>query len=317
MQTARAINLPLDGQLPDWIQLLPAGPRVHGADGRAWTLDDPAALITAFQQRHAPLVVDWEHASEHRAPHGLDAPAAGWIHALELRNGQVWGNVEWTGRAVQQIQEKEYRYLSPVFNYRKDTRQIVALTSVALTNQPNLPLTALNREESPMPLSDALCQALEIPAGAEEVTAITRVNTLKDALRAANAQAKQPPLDTFVPRADYDALLARATNAEQKLAEVEQAQRQARIAALLQRALTERKISPATQEYYQAMCKVDGGIEAFETFLSKAPPLLPDPKPQAGAAAGAASQALNRATFSALSSQAQHDFVRQGGQVTD
>lgn len=71
MPTAHARNLALDGQAPDWIELLPAGPTITGADGRAWTLPDPQSLVAAFAQRHAALVVDWEHASEHRAPHGL------------------------------------------------------------------------------------------------------------------------------------------------------------------------------------------------------------------------------------------------------
>ena len=83
MFTARACNLAFDGSLPpDWIQLLPAGPAIQGSDGRAWTLPDPHPLITAFAARNKPLVVDWEHASEHRAPQGLDAPAAGWIDQI-------------------------------------------------------------------------------------------------------------------------------------------------------------------------------------------------------------------------------------------
>lgn len=141
---------------PQWIQLLPAGPNIQGADGRAWTLKEPASLVAAFQQRLTPLVIDWEHASEHRAPQGLDAPAAGWIHQLDVRDGQIWGRAEWTARAASQIQGKEYRYLSPVFSYRKDSREIVALTSAGLTNQPNLPLTALNRVATPayLPAAD-------------------------------------------------------------------------------------------------------------------------------------------------------------------
>lgn len=149
MTIARALNFALDGTIPEWIQLLPAGPTIQGTDGRAWTLTDPADLITAFQRRSTPLVVDWEHSSEHRAPQGLEAPAAGWIHRLELRGGAVWGNVSWTPKAAQQIQAREYRFLSPVFMHEKDSGRIVRLSSVALTNQPNLAMTALNRVSHP------------------------------------------------------------------------------------------------------------------------------------------------------------------------
>ena len=315
MNLARACNLLLDAALPEWIQLLPAGPDITGQDGRAWTLDDPAALIAAFQQRQTPLVIDWEHASEHRAPQGLDAPAAGWIDRIEERDRALWGHVEWTARAGQQIQEREYRYLSPVFTYRKDTRQIVALTSAGLTNQPNLNLQALNREEAPMPLPVALCQALDLPDTADEALAVARVQTMTLALNTAQSLAAAPPLDKFMPRADYDLVLARATNAETRLADLEKAQNAVRIDALIQRGLTECKISPATQDYYRAMCQTEHGVAEFEKFLDKAPPLIgvaPEgKKPPHG-------RALNRAAFDALDPLAQREFLRQpGSRVTD
>lgn len=129
---------------PAWVQLLPIGPNITGFDGRSWRLPDPQAVVAAFQTRNNHLVVDWEHSSEHRAPQGLDAPAAGWIDALENRNGAIWGHVEWTPKAAAQIAGKEYRFLSPVFAYRKDDNTIQTLLSVGLTNQPNLNMTALN-----------------------------------------------------------------------------------------------------------------------------------------------------------------------------
>ena len=317
MNLARACNQPLDATLPEWIQLLPAGPDITGADGRAWRLEDPAALVVAFQQRHTPLVIDWEHASETRAPQGLDAPAAGWIHQLEVRHGQLWGQVEWTGRAVQQIQDREYRYLSPAFTYRKGDRRIVALTSVALTNQPNLSLTALNREESPMSLLPAaLCRALQIPEDADEAAALQQVKTLNIWLENAEKRAQQPPLDQFVPRRDFDQALNRASAAEQKLAELEKTQTVARIDALFARALNARQISPATQDYYRAMCQTDGGLAAFEAFLGKAPALIGDPSGLAEKTPPQG-QALNRAAFDALDPTARQTFIRQGGRVTD
>ncbi|MFZ1827427.1 MAG: phage protease, partial [Candidatus Competibacteraceae bacterium] len=271
MNLARACNLLLDAALPDWIQLLPAGPAIQGADGRGWTLPDPSALITAFQQRKTPLVIDWEHASEHRAPQGLDAPAAGWIDQLELRNGgQIWGHVEWTARAVQQIHDREYRYLSPVFTYRKDNQHIVALTSVALTNQPNLDLKALNREESPMSLLNALRVALDLTGAPDEEQVVAAAKTLKTELATAQQRMDTPPLDKFVPRADFDVVMARATNAETKLAEIEKTQREAQVTALIDQGLRERKISPATQDYYTAMCGYEGGVDQFKAFLDKA-----------------------------------------------
>lgn len=147
-----AFNTPAPAPaLPTWIQLLPDNRDIIGYDGRGWLNDVPDRVA---HQTRTPLVVDYEHASEHRAPQGLDAPAAGWITRLEVRGGfAIWGRVDWTDRAQQQITAREYRYLSPVFQYEKDSRRIVRLTSAGLTNQPNLPLTALNQRETlSMPL---------------------------------------------------------------------------------------------------------------------------------------------------------------------
>jgi phage I-like protein len=142
------INLPLPetATVPDWIELLPPGPAIIGADGRQWLNDTPDRVVAAFMASNQPMVCDYEHSSEHRAPMGLDAPAAGWIDRLEIRTGAIWGHVEWTAQARQRIEAREYRFVSPVFTYHKADSRIAALQSVALTNQPNLKLTALNSQ---------------------------------------------------------------------------------------------------------------------------------------------------------------------------
>lgn len=310
MLTARACNLSLvdnDG-IPDWIELLPAGPAIQGSDGRAWTLPDPTALLTAFTARNKPLVIDWEHSSEHRAPQGLDAPAAGWIDQLEARHGAIWGHVDWTPKAAAQIAKKEYRFLSPVFTYAKADSRIIELISAGLTNQPNLTLTALNREESPMPVPAALCQALNLPETADEALVVARVQTLNLALNAA------PALDKFIPRPDYDAALSRASNAEAKLAEIEQAHLSQQIETALNQALKAGQICPATVDFYRAGCRQEGGLQAFQDFLKTAPPVL-GAKPELDG--HKPPTALNRAAFEALSPVAQATALKTGARITD
>lgn len=322
MNLARARNLSLDATPPAWIELLPAGPAIVGSDGRAWTLDDPSTLVAAFNQRGKPLVIDWEHASEHRAPQGLDAPAAGWIDALEVRDGAIWGRVDWTPRAAQQLQAREYRFLSPVFVYEKAGARIRALTSAALTNQPNLPLKALNREESPMPLPVALLQALGLAESASESDAVTAATAIQTRLATVNAElatalnrAETPPLEKFIPRADYDAALARASNAEQQLATIEQTQRQGKIDALIQKALNAGQIVPATKDYYVAMCQTDHGVAAFEAFLAKAPAVIGGPSGLDGKPPAGSGLAMNAELqqVSALFGNSLEDLKNYGG----
>lgn len=142
------LPIPDTADPPEWIELIPQGPVVTGADGRRWLNDSQNTILAAFAARNRPMVIDWEHASEHRAPVGLDAPAAGWIDRIEVRAGAIWAHVErWTERAAAMLKAGEYRYVSPVFNYEKETGRIRELTSIGLTNQPNLPLQALNQRD--------------------------------------------------------------------------------------------------------------------------------------------------------------------------
>ena len=293
---ARCVALDITaGAVPDWIELLPPGPIIKGRDGRRWLLPDPQPVIDAFAQLGRPLVVDWEHATETRAPQGLDAPASGWIDQIEIRSGgPIWGRVAWTPRAIDQIAAKEYRYISPVIQYQRDTLEIVAITSAALTNTPNLTLTALNQQGTPMndDLLERLRYLLNLPTLATVEEILAEMDKLRDQVAAAptDTAGNRPslsallatalnrtevqPLEKFVPRADYDATLIRATNAEQKLAAIETAQRDAEIAGLVESALQAGKITPATKDYYLAMCRSTGGVEAFKAFVEKATPVV-------------------------------------------
>ncbi len=78
------------------------------------------------------------------APQGNPAPAAGWITEFAVRDGAIWGRVEWTARAASAIRAHEYRYISPVFQYAPGAGTITRLLRAGLTNNPNLYLTAIS-----------------------------------------------------------------------------------------------------------------------------------------------------------------------------
>jgi hypothetical protein len=113
---------------PLWIELLPAGV-FYGRDGRGpFRLDDPHAVIesTRALQMSAGLPIDYDHATDFGAPEGRPAPAAGWIRELRVRAGALWGRVEWTARAADSIVAREYRYVSPVFQFDPKTGAALA-----------------------------------------------------------------------------------------------------------------------------------------------------------------------------------------------
>jgi len=276
--------------VPGAIPLIPAGPTVRGRDGREWTFDQPSidAVLQAFEARGVELPIDWEHATQHRAPRGEAAPAAGWITALNVRGGALWADVQWTDRGHDQVLAREYRYISPVFDFDPNTGRIVRLVSAGLTNTPNLPLQALNQEQ-PMKLSltAALAAALGVSADADEATALTAIESLKTAT---NREATN--LERYVPRADYDQVLQRATNAEQQLLQRDTVAHKTAVDAAIESALQARKIAPTSVDYHRASCSDRSGLERFQAFVASAPVIAPDAGIE-GPPPGATKTALN------------------------
>lgn len=75
--------------------------------------------------------------------HNSDGPAAGWIKELSLKNEnkELWAVVEWTELGKQNLNGKEYRYVSPDFTFEyKDNETLKVhgplLLGAGLTNRP-------------------------------------------------------------------------------------------------------------------------------------------------------------------------------------
>lgn len=145
-----------EGDAPEWVMLARVGVW-HGHPTVGTQRIAPEHLRGAldyFDRHYAAhgkdLVVDYDHASV--AAPAVNAPAAGWIRDLELREGdtELWGRVQWTTEAANAIAGRRYRYVSPVFRFNQPDRvtgEPVPMTvhSLALTNTPFLTeLEALN-----------------------------------------------------------------------------------------------------------------------------------------------------------------------------
>ena len=132
------------------VQLFPDGEFI-ARDGRpgslkdcaakAWRLDAAiaAACIARADQRETPLCIDYEHHTLTAKDAGHKAVAAGWIEALAYVPGQgLFARVAWTEAAREHIRADEYRYISPLFTFDKETGAVLALVNAALTNNPAL-----------------------------------------------------------------------------------------------------------------------------------------------------------------------------------
>lgn len=258
--------------------MIPAG-RVDGIDGREWLNDQPQSILDWFhyeQSRNRDVPLDWEHATEKKSPQGERAPAAAWIKEMAIRNGEIWCRLDWTPRGRQSVAGREYRYISPVFDYLRSSGRIVRLVSAGLTNKPNLVLTALNQEERTMTLSPAIRAALALGEDAGEEQALSAIASLKNDLGSAQNRAENPSLERFVPRDDYNQAVTRATNAEQQLADYREEQLDSKIDTAIEQALQAKKITPATEDYHRAACREEGGLERFEQYVQSAPVIVGD-----------------------------------------
>ena len=275
---ALCLELPQDGKVPEWVQILPVG-EVKGRDGREWTNPDPEAVIRRTLENQRDVVLDWEHATELKAPNGEKAPAAGWLkgaNAYKVENGFIWGKFDYTPDGLKSVANSECRYLSPVFRYTADG-VIWDITSVALTNRNNLYTKALNHQNPTKPQEKAmelaeLLALLGLPATTTLEAARNHIQKMQSDLQTALNHAQQPSLDKFVPRGDYDAMKQRAMNAEQSLVDRNKADHKKAAEAAVDGAIKAGKIAPASKDYYlQTACNSEEGLKAFNTFIETAP----------------------------------------------
>ena len=269
-------QLTVTGEPPLELMLIPPGENIEGRDGRAWHNTTPQGIVDYFTVRGVDLPFDVEHATELKAPQGEPAPAAAWIKGLEVREGgAVYGRIEWTPKGRDMVMNREYRYYSPVFIYEKSTLNIRGLTSVGLTNKPNLFITALNHEhnqkEDPTMDLKQLLAALGLPETATFAMALNHISKVQGDLATALNRAETPDVAKFVPKAQFDAVVTTATNAQKELKELKSAETEKAINSEIEAALKAGKIIPATKDYYTAMCRQEGGLAQFQDFVKAAP----------------------------------------------
>ncbi len=120
------------GEAPEYIRVLPLG-HVSSEKGN-FTVDAESfrSIKNHIQYRNIDVVIDYEH----QTLANVQAPASGWIKELSLKSDGIYARVEWTKRGKSYVLNKEYRYLSPVVEIRKEDGKVTKLHSVALTNAP-------------------------------------------------------------------------------------------------------------------------------------------------------------------------------------
>jgi len=266
---------------PEWIELLPGGV-FYGRDGRGpFRLDDPAAVIasTTALQMNAGLPIDYDHATDFGAPEGRPAPAAGWIRELEVRGGAVWGRVEWTARAASSIVAREYRYVSPVFQFDPKDGSVTRLLRAGLTNNPNLHLTAIAASRIAAADNETKDQRMEFPiqelrellnlegdaTGADVVAKVRELRAAGDAASSQSTSTQAHDPAHYVAIAEFERALT-----ELNALKAERARERA--AHTVEEAIRAGKVVPAQREWAIAYCAADA--RGFQAFAAKQPSIV-------------------------------------------
>jgi len=296
---------PADGApVPTRIHLLPPS-GFTGRDGRGPYYYTFAELALAFEAYGMPLAIDYEHQSIGAGDKLGATPAAGWIVAIEADELGVWGMVEWTSAASAFIAAREYRFISPVFEFYVETGRVLQLTGAGLTNMPNLHLVSLNTKSaapgaftSQLPttgisthMREQLITHLKLAADATDadilaaVTASTEAaahaKTAAEAVGAADvagivtaAQSKfGTDLSTYVAKTDFEAMSVRATTAESALATHTAAAHKTAVAAAVAKATADNLLTPASASHVQE-AYADKPLESLTAYISTLVPVL-------------------------------------------
>lgn len=198
---------------PEIIQILPMGHVKSQKGDFDVDAESFAAMKRQLAGRGVDLVVDYEH----QTLSGKQAPAAGWIKELLLKDGGISARVEWTPTARQYLENREYRYLSPVISVRKSDNKATGLHSVALTNTPAIEgmqpiVNSLNFKGGQEHMDELFAKLAELlglgpDATPEQVVAAltTAMNDAK-AMKAENEQMKVGSTEVVANKAVCEAL---------------------------------------------------------------------------------------------------------------
>ncbi|SNY91387.1 Mu-like prophage I protein [Cohaesibacter sp. ES.047] len=274
-RTHCALQLGADAQVPEWVEVIPAG-TITGRDDRVFINDRPELIVAQFAADGIDLIFDYEHLSEVDLEAKKPVPAAGWISALEERKGAVWARVDWTAKAREMIAAREYRYFSPALLLDQDAVpgvqvHVVGLSSAGLVHSPFLRSAALNSKQPTTPKPEnsevamkgdkrvALCQKLKLADEASDDAVISAIAVLQ----AEAEKAAQFDQSNFVPKADYEQVKSKLDTLQ--AGEADKLKLEAE--AAVDEAIKDQKVAPASKDYHLEACATRKGLDQFKALM--------------------------------------------------
>jgi phage I-like protein len=264
--------------VPTEFRLFPMGEfkaRWMGFNEHTGIFDDIAAaqVMANYASRGHDLNIDYNHSVMNPWASPDDARAAGWFE-LEVRSDGLWAvNMRWTPDAQRYIQNREYRYISPVWDEDENNR-VLEVYNIALCTVPAMlgyePLVASQHAKGGN--MKALLAALGMSETQNENDAVARISALSQletdilaATGAANVEQAQGTLTAWrQAHTQLASVTAQLENAQAQLVAQERG-------TLIASALDEGKLTPALKPWAEK-----APLETLKSFLAAAPKFIPE-----------------------------------------
>lgn len=269
------------GEPPSEFRIFKAGKNRTSKGEFTLTAKSCASVMAAYTEQGNPLAVDYNHAMLlGRGDPADDGSAAAWFKP-ESRDGDIWAtDVEWTPRATKKLLDREFRFVSPAFDH--DKREITSIINVALTNIPatkNMtPIVAsqipdLEPEETEIPMLKNLVAMLSLAEKTTEAEALAEISTQKQTLTSLLAlTGKEASAEALAVVTVWKDSSAQVEVLSQRIAALETEKKDGEVKAILEKAILEKRVSPAEVEKMSALGKKD--FEMFKSLVAVRPVML-------------------------------------------
>ncbi len=266
--TLSADALAADGEWPRWVKVTPRGP-ITARDGRRFVFE-PERLVARFVSDGVEVPADINHAIAKSAASASDSgDAVGWATKLEARDDGTWALVDMLDAGRAALAKKTHRYISPTV-LCNEAGLATWLHSFSLVAAPGLAMPAIASASLTIPqeqvMPKEIAKALGLAETADEAACLSAITTLTAGT---------------VAKAVHDQALANLTAANERvtaltaqLAERDKTDHDAKVTALLDGALKDKKIVPAQREHYAGLCATAEGLAQVTTLLASTPATL-------------------------------------------
>ncbi len=284
-------SLGADGEPPSEFRIFRNGTNRSTKGTFHFTDASAKTCMSEFAQCGVDLMVDYEHAAW-AAKYAVDpaqaGKAAGWFKPA-VKDGELWATrCSWTPEGAAKLKAREFRYMSPLFGHTEDGT-VMSLMNVALTNMPALfevtPLMAsafskLFPDTPEFTKMKTLLAMLSLPEAATEAQAVEAFQKFKDGTEsvlklcgASTVSEALGKIQGWQKGAESAAALSK------RLEDQEHAEKSAKLKAMLEKAVADKKIAPSEVEHLSKTSDVEwlaGYIKAKPAVIG-APAVAPKP----------------------------------------